>query len=249
MRKGWQWIQIVLVIHLMIAVALIGVVLMQKSEGGALGIGGRRHVEFHDRPRHRQCADPHHRDPRRLLHADQPAAGDPAAARRTQAPSIIPESSTDPAAAHAHGAGGAAAHGTGQARDSKRPHGPLGSIDLFAAGEAGGACPCTARRAILSAHDAVHLHHRRRGLLPRQRYLGSGARRAAAGARLQGAPAQARSLSQCRSGHHEPDPAWRGLCHRRRRGDRSRSRPLRALHRRAQRGAATTSPPAASIRP
>jgi len=33
-------IQIVLVVHLMVAVALIGVVLMQKSEGGALGIGG-----------------------------------------------------------------------------------------------------------------------------------------------------------------------------------------------------------------
>jgi preprotein translocase subunit SecG len=33
-------IQVVLVIHLMVAVALIGVVLMQKSEGGALGIGG-----------------------------------------------------------------------------------------------------------------------------------------------------------------------------------------------------------------
>jgi preprotein translocase subunit SecG len=33
-------LQVVLVIHLMIAVALIAVVLMQKSEGGALGIGG-----------------------------------------------------------------------------------------------------------------------------------------------------------------------------------------------------------------
>src|SRR5215470_1056185 len=33
-------LQIVLVIHLMIAAALIAVVLMQKSEGGALGIGG-----------------------------------------------------------------------------------------------------------------------------------------------------------------------------------------------------------------
>ncbi len=31
---------VVLVIHLMIAVALVGVVLMQRSEGGALGIGG-----------------------------------------------------------------------------------------------------------------------------------------------------------------------------------------------------------------
>ncbi len=33
-------IQIVLVIHVLIAIALIGVVLLQKSEGGALGIGG-----------------------------------------------------------------------------------------------------------------------------------------------------------------------------------------------------------------
>lgn len=31
---------IVLLIHLMIAIALVGVVLLQRSEGGALGIGG-----------------------------------------------------------------------------------------------------------------------------------------------------------------------------------------------------------------
>jgi preprotein translocase subunit SecG len=31
---------VVLVIHLLIAMALIGVVLLQRSEGGALGIGG-----------------------------------------------------------------------------------------------------------------------------------------------------------------------------------------------------------------
>jgi preprotein translocase subunit SecG len=31
---------VVLIIHLFLAVALIGVVLMQRSEGGALGIGG-----------------------------------------------------------------------------------------------------------------------------------------------------------------------------------------------------------------
>jgi preprotein translocase subunit SecG len=31
---------IVLVIHLMIAAALVGVILLQKSEGGALGMGG-----------------------------------------------------------------------------------------------------------------------------------------------------------------------------------------------------------------
>jgi preprotein translocase subunit SecG len=31
---------VILVIHLMIALALVGVVLLQRSEGGALGIGG-----------------------------------------------------------------------------------------------------------------------------------------------------------------------------------------------------------------
>ena len=33
-------IQIVLVIHLLIAIGLVGVVLLQRSEGGGLGIGG-----------------------------------------------------------------------------------------------------------------------------------------------------------------------------------------------------------------
>ena len=55
--------------------------------------------------------------------------------------------------------------------------------------------------------------------------------RASAGARLHRPPAQARPLSQRRSGHDEPDPARRGVRHRRRRRDRPRPRPLRALHR------------------
>ncbi len=33
-------ITVVLVIHLLIALALVGVILLQRSEGGALGIGG-----------------------------------------------------------------------------------------------------------------------------------------------------------------------------------------------------------------
>ena len=48
-------------------------------------------------------------------------------------------------------------------------------------------------------HGAVRLHHRRRGFLTRQGSRVGGARRAAAGARLQGAAAQARPLSQRRS--------------------------------------------------
>lgn len=31
---------IILIVHLFLAIALVGVILMQKSEGGALGIGG-----------------------------------------------------------------------------------------------------------------------------------------------------------------------------------------------------------------
>jgi preprotein translocase subunit SecG len=31
---------IILILHLMVAVALVGLVLVQRSEGGALGIGG-----------------------------------------------------------------------------------------------------------------------------------------------------------------------------------------------------------------
>lgn len=32
--------QIILVVHVLIAIALVGVILLQRSEGGALGIGG-----------------------------------------------------------------------------------------------------------------------------------------------------------------------------------------------------------------
>jgi preprotein translocase subunit SecG len=35
-----MWTTVLLVVHLMIAAALVGVVLLQRSEGGALGIGG-----------------------------------------------------------------------------------------------------------------------------------------------------------------------------------------------------------------
>ena len=64
--------------------------------------------------------------------------------------------------------------------------------------------------------------------------LGKGLAAASLGALLEGARAQRHaaqdgSLHQCRSGHDEPAAARRGFRDRRRRGDRSRSRPLRAL--------------------
>ena len=100
----------------------------------------------------------------------------------------------------------------------------------------------------VGSHGAVHFHHRRRGLLTWQGSGVGGARRAAAGARLQGPAAQARPLPQRRSRHDVAVPARRGFRHRRRRRNRSRPRPLRALHRPAGDPAWTTSPPAASTR-
>jgi len=39
-QLGRNMITVVLVIHLLIAIAMVGVILLQRSEGGALGIGG-----------------------------------------------------------------------------------------------------------------------------------------------------------------------------------------------------------------
>ena len=52
-------ITVVLVVHLLLAVSLIGVVLLQKSEGGALGMGGGGMSGFMTGRTHRQSADAH----------------------------------------------------------------------------------------------------------------------------------------------------------------------------------------------
>ena len=57
---------VIIVIHLMLVLGLIGVVLLQKSEGGGLGQLDQR---LHDRPRHCQRSDADHGAPRRrFLH-------------------------------------------------------------------------------------------------------------------------------------------------------------------------------------
>ena len=78
--------------------------------------------------------------------------------------------------------------------------------------------------------------------------LGKGLASAALGALLQarGYSVRLRKLDPYLNvdpGHDEPLPARRGVRDRRRRGDRPRPRPLRALHRRARRRKPTTSPP------
>ena len=51
---------LVLTIHILIALALIGAVLLQRSEGGGLGIGGGGGGgwRFHDGARHGEHDDP-----------------------------------------------------------------------------------------------------------------------------------------------------------------------------------------------
>ena len=61
---------VLLIIHLFVTLALIGVVLIQRSEGGGLGIGSLAgHGRLHVRARHRQPADPDDRGPGDDLHA------------------------------------------------------------------------------------------------------------------------------------------------------------------------------------
>ena len=62
---------VLIVIHILIVVALVAVVLLQRSEGGVLGIG-RRLGQLHDRPGPGERAVARHSDPRNavLRHLD-----------------------------------------------------------------------------------------------------------------------------------------------------------------------------------
>ena len=66
---------VIIVIHLMVVTAMIGVVLLQKSEGGGLGIGSTG--GFLSSRGTCECAHPHHRNPRRHVFRHQPGAVDP----------------------------------------------------------------------------------------------------------------------------------------------------------------------------
>ena len=59
---------VIIVIHLMVIVALVAVVLMQRSEGGALGIGGGGQLSFDPQPGQRADARHGHPGGRLLCH-------------------------------------------------------------------------------------------------------------------------------------------------------------------------------------
>ena len=77
----------------------------------------------------------------------------------------------------------------------------------------------------------ARVRHRRRRLLPREGAHGLQPGQPAEGARSAGHHAEAGPLPQRRSRDDEPVPARRGVRHRRRRRDRPRHRPLRAVPR------------------
>ena len=79
------------------------------------------------------------------------------------------------------------------------------------------------------AHDQICFRDRWRGFLPGERHRRRVSRRDPRVAPHQSLHGQARSLHQRRPRHDVAFPAWRGVRHRGRRGDRPRPRPLRAL--------------------
>ena len=227
-----------LIVQSLIAIALIGVILMQRSEGGGLGVGGsssgfmtaRGAADFLTRSTSilgglfivlsivmaaiagaTRAADRRstRRSPARRRPSEQTAAR-PAGSARCRAPSDAARSRTS------------------RRPQSRSPNKRL-SRQIFSRRPLarGRGNPLS-----LNSHGAVHFCHRRRGLIAWKRSSLGVPRGASPGAWLQGPHPQVRSLSQRRSGNDVALSARRGLCDRRRRGDRPRPRPLRAFHRR-----------------
>ena len=223
-------VAVLLIIHLFVTLALIGIVLIQRSEGGGLGIGSSQGMGSFMSGR--GTANLLTRTTGILATAFM--ALSLALALLNRGTGGVGRSILAEPPPGAHRARRAVRHRRPRRPPPRRQRPPRRAFPRTSArAVAAWASPRPAKPRIKPAHDAVCVHHRRRGLLARQRHRVGGARRAAASARLCGAAAQARSLPQRRSGHDEPVPARRSVRDRRRRGNRSRSRPLRTLHRRA----------------
>ena len=154
---------------------------------------------------------PHARSARRMAAALQTY-------RPVRLPAQCPDGArvarTDPARACrvARAAAGARARHSHQGRGNRLRLHRRG----YARGPGTGAAPVRARRR-RADHDQIHLRDRWRGFILGEGTRGGVDRSHPRGTRLQGHPAEVRSLHQRRSGHDEPVPARRGVRHRRRR--------------------------------
>ena len=221
-----------LIVQSLVAITLVGVILMQRSEGGGLGVGGsssgfmtaRGAADFLTRSTSilggifivlsivMAAIAGVTRTPTKI---DTSLANSAAPIERSQPAQPVPAAPQRPSS-----------------RTSRRPRfrSPNnGHFKLFSRrGLASGALNPVS----LNSHGAVHFCHRRRGFIAWERSPFSVPRGASSGARLQGPDPQVRSLSERRSGDDVALSARRSLCDRRRGGDRPRPWPLRALHRR-----------------
>ena len=183
-------ITVLLVIHLLIATAMVGVILIQRSEGGALGgLGGGTMGGMMTA---RGTANLLTRTTAILAGCfigHQPGAGDPGRARASAAARSSTAGAPAPAEAPAAAPATPAPPAEPARRSRSRP---------WHAARATSRCPSGAASRS-HADEALRLHHRRRGLLARQGPGRGGARLAAAAARLSRPAAQARPLSQRRS--------------------------------------------------
>ena len=216
-------ITVLLVIHLLIATAMVGVILIQRSEGGALGglgggtMGGMMTARGTANLLTRTTAIL-----AGLLHRHQPGAGDPGRPRQARRLDPRPTGRRAPAEAPAPS-------------PPSRSAGRAGRTDRAVGGQ-------------LAARPARFADRQRPRSAPMKRFvfitggvvssLGKGLAAAALGSLLQlrGYRVRLRKLDPYLNvdpGHDVALPARRGVRHRRRGRDRPRPRPLRALHRRA----------------
>ena len=190
-----------LIVQTLIAVSLIGVILMQRSEGGGLGVGGSSSGFMTARG----AAD--------FLTRSTAVLGSlfivlsivmAAIAGATRQPVKIDTSLAGKLAPRAAADAAESARPAGTGEPDAEPAGAGGSAraisrvrqNFFArAGCARGAVPLS-----LDSHGAVHICHRRRGLLAWERPSVSVPRGASPGAWLQGPNPEIRSLSERRSG-------------------------------------------------
>ena len=227
---------VLLIIHLFVTLALIGVVLIQRSEGGGLGIGSSQGMGFvYVRARHCQPADADHGGARSDVHGivADPGVTEPRHNRRQPLDTGYAGAGVDPVdqlppvrsrlvrlLPVRHRPVNRVTPGQLPAAPSPpgRASGSLGADELISR-QIAELMP----RGLPSAQFGLVYR------FPMTRFvfitggvvssLGKGIAAAALGALLQarwpcGQAAQTRPVSECRSRYHEPVSAWRGFRHR-----------------------------------
>ena len=158
-----------LIVQTIIAVALISVILMQRSEGGGLGVGGSS-SGIHDGARRRGLPDPFDGRAGRYLHRPVDRHGRDCRQRAASRPRSIPRLRTRPRRSRSRSSPAQqtppTAPATNQHRTSRRP--PSRSRSNFDSVAIFFQAPLASAALVplsLESHGAVYFCHRRRGLI------------------------------------------------------------------------------------